>query len=144
MMESLCRHSLCKMPVLHHAFDIQIFHCDKAWFLLYYFVNSLILVILTDIINALMKNRHLAKAVAAQRFHHLLAKLKRKAEIIGIEFRMVDRFYPSSKICNVCGYIHKGLKLKDRVYVCPECGYTEDRDFNASLNLRDAKEYRVA
>ena len=48
------------------------------------------------------------------------------------------------KTCHVCGHIHKGLKLKDRVYVCPECGYTADRDFNASLNLRDAKEYRIA
>ena len=95
-------------------------------------------------VNGMMKNRHLAKAIAAQRFNHLLAKLKRKAEIIGIELRIVDRFYPSSKTCHVCGHIHKGLKLKDRVYVCPECGYTEDRDFNAALNLRDAKEYRTA
>jgi len=95
-------------------------------------------------VKGMMKNRHLSKAVAAQRFNNLLAKLKRKAEIIGIEFREVDRFYPSSKICHSCGHIHKSLKLKDRVYVCPECGYTADRDYNASLNLRDAKEYRVA
>ena len=95
-------------------------------------------------VKCMMKNRHLAKAVAAQRFNYLLAKLKRKAGIIGIEFREVDRFYPSSKTCHACGHIHKGLKLKDRVYVCPECGYTADRDYNASLNLRDAKEYRVA
>ena len=95
-------------------------------------------------VKGMMKNRHLAKAVAAQRFNHLLAKLKRKAEIIGIELREVDRFYPSSKTCHACGHIHKGLKLKDRVYVCSECGYTADRDYNASLNLRDAKEYRVA
>ena len=95
-------------------------------------------------VKGMMKNKHLAKAIASQRFSSLLAKLKRKAEIIGIEFRTVDRFYPSSKTCHSCGYIHKGLKLKDRVYVCPKCGYTEDRDFNASLNLRDAKEYRIA
>ena len=95
-------------------------------------------------VKGMMKNRHLAKAVAAQRFNHLLAKLKRKAEIIGIEFREVDRYYPSSKTCHSCGHIHKGLKLKDRVYVCPECGYMADRDYNASLNLRDAKEYRVS
>ena len=95
-------------------------------------------------VKGMMKNRHLSKAVAAQRFFSLLSKLKRKAEIIGIEFRTVDRFYPSSKTCHACGYIHKGLKLKDRVYVCPECSYTADRDFNASLNLRDAKAYRVA
>ncbi len=95
-------------------------------------------------VKGMMKNRHLAKAIAAQRFNHLLVKLKRKVEIIGIELRKVDRFYPSSQTCNACGHIHKGLKLEDRVYVCPECGYTADRDFNASLNLRDAKKYRVA
>ena len=95
-------------------------------------------------VKGMMKNRHLAKAIAAQRFNHLLAKLKRKAEMIGIEFREVDRFYPSSKTCHACGYIHKGLKLKDRVYVCLKCGYTADRDYNASLNLRDAGEYRIA
>ena len=95
-------------------------------------------------VKGMMKNRHLAKAIAAQRFNHLLAKLKRKAEMIGIEFREVDRFYPSSKTCHACGYIHKGLKLKDRVYVCQKCGYTADRDYNASLNLRDAGEYRIA
>ena len=95
-------------------------------------------------VKGMMKNRHLAKAIAAQRFSHLSAKLKRKAEIIGIEFREVDRFYPSSKTCHACGHIHKGLRLKDRVYSCPACGYSEDRDFNASLNLRDAREYRIA
>ena len=95
-------------------------------------------------VKGMMKNKHLAKAVAAQRFSLILAKLKRKAQIIGIEFRTVDRFYPSSKTCHTCGHINKGLKLKDRVYICPRCGYTEDRDFNAALNLRDAKKYRAA
>ena len=95
-------------------------------------------------IKGMMKNKHLAKSVAAQRFNLILTKLKRKAQIIGIEFRTVDRFYPSSKTCHTCGHTNKGLKLKDRVYICPKCGYTEDRDFNAALNLRDAKEYRVA
>ena len=95
-------------------------------------------------VKGMMKNKHLAKAVAAQRFNLILSKLKRKAQIIDIEFRTVDIFYPSSKICHTCGYTNKGLKLKDRVYTCPKCGYTEDRDFNAALNLRDVKEYRVA
>ena len=95
-------------------------------------------------VKGMMKNRHLAKAMAAQRFTYLLNKLKRKAKIISIEMRVVDRFYPSSKTCHFCGHIHKDLKLKDRVYICPVCGYTQDRDFNASLNLRDAKEYRIA
>ena len=48
-----------------------------------------------------------------------------------------DRWYPSSKTCNCCGYVNKGLKLSDREWVCPECGATIDRDRNAAMNLRD-------
>ena len=70
-------------------------------------------------------------------------KLENKCKQTGIELRVVDRFYPSSKLCHNCGNIKKGLKLSDRVYTC-ECGYTEDRDYNASLNLRDAKVYDIA
>ncbi|WP_300279062.1 zinc ribbon domain-containing protein, partial [Peptacetobacter sp.] len=51
--------------------------------------------------------------------------------------------YPSSKLCNKCGKIKKDLKLSDRIYKC-ECGYKEDRDLNASFNLRDAKTYKIA
>ena len=61
----------------------------------------------------------------------------------GIELRVVDRWYPSSKICHCCGAIKKDLKLSDRIYRC-DCGYVEDRDFNAALNLRDALTYEVA
>ncbi|RGS70496.1 RNA-guided endonuclease TnpB family protein [Mitsuokella sp. AF21-1AC] len=95
-------------------------------------------------VTGMMKNRHLSKSVAQQRFYSLREKLRRKAEIIGIEFRIADRFYPSSKTCHACGHVHGGLKLKDRIYVCPVCGYTEDRDLNAALNLRDTKNYRIA
>ena len=55
----------------------------------------------------------------------------------------MDRFYPSSKLCHNCGQIKKDLKLSDRVYKC-DCGYEEDRDYNASINLRDAKVYNIA
>ena len=95
-------------------------------------------------VKGMMKNRHLAKAVADQRFFSLREKLGRKSKIIGIELRIVDRFYPSSKTCNSCGHIKKDLKLKDRTYICEECGHIEDRDLNAALNLRDAREYRTA
>lgn len=95
-------------------------------------------------VKGMMKNRHLAKSVAAQRFFSLREKLEIKSKIIGIELRIVDRFYPSSKTCSSCGHIKKDLKLKDRTYRCEECGYVEDRDLNAALNLRDAQEYRIA
>ena len=80
-------------------------------------------------VTGMMKNRHLSKAVSEQRFYSFREKLRRKAESIGIEFRIADRF---------------SLKLKARIYACPVCGYTEDRDLNAALNLRDTKNYRIA
>ena len=91
----------------------------------------------------MMKNRHLSKSVAAQRFFSFREKLERKSKNIGIELRIVDRFYPSSKTCNSCGHIKKDLKLSERTYVCDVCGYIEDRDINAALNLRDAQEYQI-
>lgn len=94
-------------------------------------------------VSGMMKNRHLSKAVASQKFYEFRTKLKAKCDDNGIELRVVDRFYPSSKICHCCGRIKKDLKLSDRVYRCT-CGYVEDRDFNASLNLRDAATYEVA
>ena len=94
-------------------------------------------------VAGMMKNRHLSKAVASQKFYEFRTKLKAKCDDNGIELRIVGRFYPSSKMCHCCGKIRKDLKLSDRIYRC-DCGYVEDRDFNASLNLRDAKTYEVA
>ena len=94
-------------------------------------------------VKGMMKNKHLSKAVAQQKFYEFRTKLTNKCNALGIELRIVDRFYPSSKLCNSCGSIKKDLKLKDRIYKC-KCGYVEDRDYNASLNLRDAKIYKMA
>ena len=94
-------------------------------------------------VSGMMKNRHLSKAVASQKFYEFRTKLKAKCDGNGIELRVVDRWYPSSKMCHCCGAIKKDLKLSDRIYRC-DCGYVEDRDFNASLNLRDAVTYEVA
>ena len=94
-------------------------------------------------VSVMMKNRHLSRAVASQKFYEFRTKLKIKCDANGIELRVVDRWYPSSKICHCCGNIKKDLKLSDRIYRCT-CGYVEDRDYNASLNLRDAVTYEVA
>ena len=94
-------------------------------------------------VKGMMKNRHLSKAVESQKFYEFRVKLQAKCNENGIELRVVDRWYPSSKICHRCGTIKKGLKLSDRIFKCG-CGYIEDRDFNASLNLRDAITYEVA
>lgn len=95
-------------------------------------------------VSGMMKNRHLSKSVAQQKFFEFRTKLLAKCNGYGIELRLVDRFYPSSKTCHCCGNIKSDLKLSDRVYHCDECGYTEDRDYNASLNLRDCQAYRIA
>lgn len=94
-------------------------------------------------ISGMMKNRHFSKAIAQQKFFEFRTKLIYKCHIYGIELRLVDRFYPSSKICHNCGAIKKDLKLSDRIYKC-SCGYIADRDINASLNLRDCQTYTVA
>ena len=94
-------------------------------------------------VSGMMKNRHLSKAVASQKFYEFKTKLLAKCREYGIELRIVDRWYPSSKTCHCCKSIKKDLKLSDRVFRC-DCGYIEDRDFNATLNLRDATTYEVA
>lgn len=94
-------------------------------------------------VKGMMKNRHLAKAVASQKFYEFRIKLETKCKETGIELRIVDRWYPSSKLCHKCRSLKKDLKLSDRKYIC-KCGYHADRDFNASLNLRDALTYKLA
>ena len=94
-------------------------------------------------VSGMMKNRHLSKAVASQKFYEFKTKLLAKCRENGIELRVADRWFPSSKTCHCCKSIKKDLKLSDRLFKC-DCGYIEDRDFNAALNLRDATTYEVA
>lgn len=95
-------------------------------------------------VRGMMKNRHLARHIAAQKFSDFKSLLIRKCQEAGIEVRLVDRWFPSSKTCHNCGFVKKDLKLKDRTFHCPQCKHTMDRDLNAALNLRDTKNYRVA
>ncbi len=94
-------------------------------------------------VKGMMKNKHLSKAIASQKFFEFKTKLMSKCKQNDVELRIVDRFYPSSKTCSQCGKIKKDLKLSDRIYKC-DCGFTIDRDLNASINLKNAKEYKIA
>ena len=94
-------------------------------------------------VKGMMKNKHLSKAIASQKFFEFKTKLTVKCKENHIELRIVDRFYPSSKTCSNCGKIKKDLKLSDRIYKC-DCGLAIDRDLNASINLKNAKEYKIA
>ena len=91
-------------------------------------------------VHGLMKNRHLSKAIAEQKWYEFIRQIKYKCELYGIEFKQVDRFYASSKTCSHCGYVNKELKLSDRIYRCPECGLIIDRDLNAAVNLANYSE----
>ena len=94
-------------------------------------------------VRGMMKNKYLSKAVSDQKFSEFRAKLTAKCAEHGIELRIADRFYPSSKTCHRCGCIKRDLKLKDKVYSCV-CGYVMDRDLNAALNLKDTDCYKIA
>lgn len=94
-------------------------------------------------ISGMMKNKHLSKAIANQKLYEFKSKLGYKCIVNNIELRVVDRWFPSSKICSNCGNINKNLKLSDRIYNC-SCGLEIDRDLNASINLKNAKIYKIA
>ncbi|WP_154696540.1 RNA-guided endonuclease InsQ/TnpB family protein, partial [Clostridium botulinum] len=79
-------------------------------------------VVMEDLnISGMMKNKHLSKSIAEQCLYEFIRQMQYKCEFNRIEFIQADRFYPSSKTCSNCGHIKKDLKLKDRIYICPEC-----------------------
>ena len=93
-------------------------------------------VIMEDLnVSGMMKNKHLAKAISEMGFYDFIRIMKYKCEESNIKFIQANRFFPSSKTCSHCGCIHKGLKLSDRIFECPECCFIADRDFNAAMNL---------
>ena len=94
-------------------------------------------------VSGMIKNRHLSKAISKQGFYMFRQKLYNKCQINNIELRIANRFFPSSKTCCKCGIIKKDLKLKDRVFTCL-CGNNIDRDLNASINLMNTLDYKLA
>lgn len=95
-------------------------------------------------VKGMMKDKSRAKYIQEQQFYRIRQLLTEKALNTGaVQIGVVDRFFPSSKKCSRCGNIKKDLKSDDRVYVCRNCGLVIDRDYNASLNLRDCKEYKI-
>ena len=86
-------------------------------------------------ISGMMKNKHLSKVVQQQGFYEFRRQIEYKSAWNTIPVVIVDRFFPSSKLCSCCGNIKKDLKLSDRIYKC-ECGNVIDRDYQAALNLK--------
>ena len=102
--------------------------------------NSLLdenqVIVMEDLnVKGMMKNHKLAEAISEMNFGEFRRILQYKALWCGRDVLFVDRFYPSSKTCNHCGYVNKKLKLSDRQWTCPECGTHHDRDINAAVNI---------
>lgn len=94
-------------------------------------------------VSNLMKNRHLSSAIAKAQWYQSRLYLENLCKKFGIELRLVDRFYPSSKLCSDCGFKYKDLKLNERTWDCLNCGSEHDRDINAAINLGQCKQYTV-
>ncbi|MBA7518100.1 hypothetical protein ES705_10166 [subsurface metagenome] len=83
-------------------------------------------------------NSGLSKSVSLDfSWNQFVTILKYKMEQKGKHLILVDRYFPSSKLCSDCGYKKEDLELSDREWVCPKCQVTHDRDVNASVNLRN-------
>lgn len=83
----------------------------------------------------MMKNHHLAKAIAEVSWSETVRQLEYKATKYGRTVVKVDRYFASSKTCSHCGSKKTDLNLSDRTFICPECGFSLDRDLNAAINI---------
>lgn len=88
-------------------------------------------------VSNLMKNKHCSKAIQDAMWYFFRQCLEYKAQFSGVELKLANRFFPSSKKCNKCGSVKKFLSLNERTYICKCCGFVCDRDLNAAYNLRD-------
>ncbi len=87
-------------------------------------------------VNGMVRNHHLARAISDMGLGLFRRMLTYKAQVYGVQVILADRWFPSSKMCRICGVLHETLTLKDRVFVCTACGHTEDRDIHAAKNLQ--------
>jgi putative transposase len=86
-------------------------------------------------VAGMARNRHLAKSISDAAMGELSRQLLYKARWHGVEVRVADRFFSSSKTCSGCGEVKKDLDLSTRTYSCENCGLAIDRDLNAAINL---------
>ena len=115
---------------------------DKKQYYLHQITNYLIdenqVICMEDLnVKGMLRNHKLAESIQEMNFGEFRRMLEYKAKWYGRHLVFVDRFYPSSKTCNECGYVNKTLKLSDRVWICPDCGKIIERDYNAALNILD-------
>lgn len=93
-------------------------------------------IIIEDLnVSGMLKNHCLSKGIASASWGEFFRMLQYKSDWLGTNFIRIGRFEPSSKMCG-CGYIHRDLKLSDRIWTCPECGSVNDRDLLAANNIK--------
>ena len=118
---------------------------DALHKLSYYLTTKFNTVVLEDLnVKGMMQNGKLSRAIADVGFYELRRQVEYKAKYYGAKVIFADRFYPSSKLCSVCGFKHEGLTLKDREWQCPHCETSHERDVNAALNLRQLGLTKIA
>ena len=126
----------CKLAKLYKKIN------DRKEYYLHAVSNSLIdenqVICLEDLnVKGMVKNHNLAESIQEMNFGEFRRILEYKAQWYNRKIVFVDRFYPSSKTCHNCRYINKNLTLKDRQWICPQCGEVIERDYNAALNILD-------
>ena len=94
-------------------------------------------------VRNLVKNRHLSAAIMKAQWYQSRLYLENLCNRLGIELRVADGLYPSSKLCSTCGFKYKNLKLKKQFWTCSNCGSKHDRDRNAAINLAQCETYTV-
>lgn len=88
-------------------------------------------------VEEMTKNHHIARAIQGAAWSEFVRQLEYKSDWYGKNILFIGRFEPSSKMCHCCGYINRELALKDREWVCPQCGEHHDRDINAAINIKN-------
>lgn len=123
-----------KVAAVHEK--IKNVRADNIHKLTHLIVSENQVVIIEDLnVSGMIKNHKLAKAIADVSWHELSRQFEYKAQWNERDFTKIDRWFPSSKTCNVCNFIKQDLSLKDREWICPRCGTILDRDLNASQNI---------
>ena len=100
-------------------------------------LNENQIIVIEDLnVSDMLKNHKLAKSIQELSINRFKNILEYKANWYGRDIIEIDRFYPSSKLCNCCGYKNNDLTLKEREWICPDCGTKHNRDYNAAINIK--------
>lgn len=87
-------------------------------------------------VEGMVKNHHLAQSIQSASWSEFVRMVEYKSDWSGRNLIRIDKFEPSSKVCNNCGHIYRDLRLSERKWTCPVCGKVHDRDVNAAVNIK--------